>query len=624
MCGIAGVISAKPLDESVRSAVRRMNSAMTHRGPDDEGYFFDRNIALAMRRLSIIDVAGGQQPIKGADGKTVVICNGEIYNFVELRREQEAKAYPFSTHSDVETILPLYDEMGADCMRRLKGMFAIALWDARRGRLLLARDRLGEKPLYLYNDRNGGLWFASEMKALLAGIGKAAVALSPQSAHLFMVYQYVPEPRTMFEGIEKLPAAHLLEITPEELQGTTAVPRTRPYWDYFDAPIRTGDAAGQVRAALEDACRVTLRSDVPIGVSLSGGIDSSVIAALMRKFHKGEIRAFSVGYPGRPENDERGAAEVLARKLDMPFVDVELASGQFAESFPGLVHDMDDPIGDIAAYGYHAVSRAARDHGVPVLLSGIGADELFWGYEWVRDAVRKSIEKAKSRSPRWLSRLLDRHPRRAVFYDSLDWMRESVPAAMRLMPPQAVAAIPTDVWASYFEADDWGEVPLWLMDVQNRTWLASNCLALGDRVSMAHSVELRLPFLDFELVDLVTGLRRGGLKDWDRPHKWLLIEAIRDLLPVEILERKKRGFTPPVNDWMSSVVARYGSLLTEGTLVRHGIFVKDVRDRLPLGRPAGFGYRVVLLEIWARMFVDGMSPDALCKAGGLATSDMVS
>jgi asparagine synthase (glutamine-hydrolysing) len=615
MCGIAGVISATPLTEETRLAVRRMNSAMAHRGPDDEGYFFDEHVALAMRRLSIIDVAGGHQPIFGRDDTTVIVCNGEIYNFVELKREISASDYPFRTRSDVETILPLYDQLGTDCPKSLKGMFAFALWDCKRRRLLLARDRLGEKPLYLYRDPKGRLWFASEMKSLLAGLGATRLPLSPSSVHLFLVYQYVPEPRTMFEHVQKLPAGHMLEVTLDGLSRTASLPKSRPYWNYLDAPPRRGDPVSQVRAALEEASRVTLRSDVPVGIALSGGIDSSLVAAFARKFHSGELKAFSVGYPGRPANDERAAAQALARQLDMPFFDVELSDDAFVDIFPKLVHDMDDPIGDIAAYGYHAVSQLSREHGVPVLLSGIGADELFWGYEWVREAVKKSIAKRRRRLPSWLARMLEPHPDRAVFYDSLDWMRESAPLTTQVMTPEAASVIPKDLWASYFEARDWGDIPLWLMDVQNKTWLVSNCLALCDRVSMAHSVELRLPFLDFELVDLVTGLRRSGLEDWNRPHKWLLVEAIRDVLPEEVLERKKRGFTPPVGDWMRRVVDRYGSLVRAGSLVREGILAAGADAMLREAHPVGFAYRIVLLELWMRVLVDGNLPKELVGLG---------
>ncbi|MDH5222266.1 MAG: asparagine synthase (glutamine-hydrolyzing) [Betaproteobacteria bacterium] len=614
MCGIAGIVSPTPLEEQQLVALRRMNRAMTRRGPDDEGYFIGTRVALAMRRLSIIDIVGGHQPIQDKDQDLVIVCNGEIYNYLELRAGLGGNDYAFRTNSDVETILPLYRAKGLRCLEDMRGMFAFALWDARDERLILARDRFGEKPLYLHRDAAGRLWFASEMKALLAGIGGGdSLALSPEAVHLFMIYQFIPEPGTMFAGVSKLPAGHVMEISPGQLASTSGMPASHPYWTYANAPSRAGNAAALVRESIEDAVRLTLRSDVPVGISLSGGIDSSIIAALCRKFHSGEMKAFSVGYPGRPASDERLHAEAFAKRLDMPFFDIELSTDGFASSFPQIVHDMDDPIGDIAAYGYHAVARLAREHDVPVLLSGLGADELFWGYPWVRDAVKASIAK-RAAGPRGLfKRLLDRNPRRAVFYDSLPWMRAAVPSTKKLMTPAASEAVSGNLWTSYFEADDWGCVPIWLLDVLNRTWLTSNCLALADRVSMAHSVESRLPFLDSNLADLVTGLRRGGLKDWESGHKRLLTDAVRDLLPAEILNRIKRGFTPPFEEWMGAIQDRYGPLLENGSLVNRGIFRDNVARMMQQRNPAGFAYRATLLEVWMRLFVEGQEVSDLAR-----------
>jgi asparagine synthase (glutamine-hydrolysing) len=616
MCGIAGVVSPSGITEAHRAAVKRMNDAMVRRGPDDEGFFSDEHVALSMRRLSIIDAAGGHQPLKSRDGNTVLICNGEIYNYIEEQESLARQGHRFSTRSDVETILPLYEQLGAGCVNRLRGMFAFALWDVAKKTLLLARDRFGEKPLYLHRDRAGALWFASEMKALLSGVRfSSQLRLSPEAVNLFLVYQYVPEPLTMFDGVEKLPAGHVLEVSPGLLPKGGGVPRSRPYWNYLEARQRGGNAAELVRAALDDACRITLRSDAPVGVSLSGGIDSSLVAVLARKHCSGPLQAFSVGYEGRPESDERAFALDLARKLDMPFHDVELRTADFVETFPRLIWDMDDPIGDIAAYGYHAVSRLAHEHGVPVLLSGLGADELFWGYEWVRDAVAKNVKRRQKRTAlhsllRWQQ--ADQGPRRrAIFYDSLDWMRVAAPLAQQILSAEALKSAPPEAWMRYFEADDWGDIPLWLMDVQNRTWLVSNCLALSDRVSMAHSVEARIPFLDFELADLVTGLRKNGLNDWSAGHKALLIDAVGDLLPRDLIDRKKRGFTPPVGEWMRAATSRYLHLLRRGSLVRQGVLREETDERVLGTRPLDFQYRAALIEIWARLFFDGETPEAV-------------
>jgi asparagine synthase (glutamine-hydrolysing) len=276
----------------------------------------------------------------------------------------------------------------------------------------------------------------------------------------------------------------------------------------------------------------------------------------------------------------------------------------------------------MAADGDPAVPRRAQEHGAPVLLSGLGADELFWGYEWVREAVAKNMKRRQNRSVlHSLLRMPDADGvprRRATFYDSLDWMRAAAPLAQQILSAGALKSARPEAWMRYFEASDWGDIPLWLMDVQNRTWLVSNCLALSDRVSMAHSVEARIPFLDFELADLVTGLRKSGLNDWSMGHKALLIEAVGDLLPRDLIDRKKKGFTPPVGEWMRGATSRYLNLLRRGSLVRQGVLREDAHERIVGNRPLDFQYRVALVEVWARLFVDGETPEsvkALAPAG---------
>src|SRR5262249_35637781 len=384
-------------------------------------------------------------------------------------------------------------------------------------------------------------WFASEMKSLLLSPAAKSPELSPEAVNLFLTYQYVPEPRTMFDNVEKLPAGHLLEIRAE---ATEAAKLTR-YWDYLAPRSSGGDIVGLVRAELEEASRIMGRADVPVGVALSGGIDSTVVATLAARSYPGTLKAFSVGYPGRPDTDERLAASRYARHLGIPFFDVELDEQDFVQLFPRLVWAMDDPIGDIAAYGYYAVARLARGHGVPGLLSGLGGDELFWGYGWVRDAVRRTAQQRPGgwrQGPgggrHWLRTAAGRGAiegrRRMVFYDLHDDLRLGDAWSREMLAPAAAARVPPELWTSYFETSEWDRIPLRLSDVLNRTWLASNCLALADRTTMAHSIEMRLPLLDIPLIELVSGFRQTGLDDWRRPHKWLLIEAVKDLRPAEI------------------------------------------------------------------------------------------
>ena len=624
MCGIAGVVSPLPLTERERVTVDHMNACLIHRGPDSRGSFVDDHVALAMRRLSIIDLAGGQQPIFNETERLAIVCNGEIYNYVELREEMVQKGHSFRSRSDVETVVHLYEEQGLEFLGALRGMFALALWDRDQRRLILARDRMGEKPLYWHRDRRGRVWFASEMKSLLPALAEEGQAPSPEAINLFLTYQYVPEPRTMFAGVQKLPAGHLLEISASDTGGLAP----RRYWDYLAARRSSGEVVGEVRAELEQASRVMGRSDVPVGIALSGGIDSTVVAALAARTYPGTLQAFSVGYPGRPESDERHSASLFARRLGIPFFEAELGEEEFVLSFPRLVWAMDDPIGDIAAYGYYAVARLAREHGVPVLLSGLGGDELFWGYQWVRDAVQLTERQQRRRAWRgWFRTMVGSGPvadsRRMVFYDMHADLKSGDLWSRAMLTPEAAARVPAELWMTYFETSEWDRIPLRLSDVLNRTWLVSNCLALADRMSMAHSIEMRLPLLDIPLIELVNGFRQTGLDDWRKPHKWLLIEAVKDLVPAEILARRKQGFTPPGREWMQAIRRAYGFMVADGSLVRRGLLRQDVAEQLMATAPDGFVYKLILLEIWSRLYVERLAVDDVAeqartvKRGGL-------
>ena len=298
MCGISGRISRTPLSPEQRAGVSRMNRALIHRGPDNEGRFGTSHVALAMRRLSIIDLEGAAQPLSNADGSVTLVFNGEIYNYRELRSQLSADGYAFRTFGDGEVIVALFEKHGLDFVQHLRGMFAIALYDAVQRRLVLARDRMGEKPLYLYK-KAGDIVFASEMKALMRS-GEIDFALDAEAVHLYFHYQYVPEPRTAVAGVSKLPAATLLvvELEPWRVE-------ERSYWSMAAAPSIKGDEVERLRESLDEAARLTVRADVPVGVALSGGLDSAVVAALAKRHRPDGITALTVGYAGRPDHDER-------------------------------------------------------------------------------------------------------------------------------------------------------------------------------------------------------------------------------------------------------------------------------------------------------------------------------
>lgn len=608
MCGIAGLISSSLICQADSDVVRRMNMMLVHRGPDSEGIFSAQHVILAMRRLSIIDLAGGQQPIFNETGAIAIVCNGEIYNHQELRGELEAQGHHFSSHSDVETIVHAYEEYGIECLAKLRGMFAFALWDNRSNKLLLARDRMGEKPLYLYRDDAGCLWFASELCSLSQAMGKPP-RLTAEAFNLFLTFQYVPEPLTPLEGVAVLPAGHYLELTSDQMDISP-----NPYWGLAQAYEDPSRPVAMTEEGLSESCRLMGIADVPVAVALSGGIDSSLVAAITSRHYPGQLHAFTVGYRGRPETDERGSAALLAQELGIGFTEVELDANEVIDGFPEMMAAMDTPIGDIAAYGYYAVSRAARQAGYPVLLSGMGGDEFFWGYQWVRDAVARNeaLLSGKPSKRSWVQRLLGRGiSEKPVFFGVHPDLRNGNAWSRSMMPAEKRATFSPDMWLELTSLDISQPVHRAVSSLLNRTWLRSNCLALVDRMSMAHSVEVRLPLLDVDLVNRVTGMRNAGLADWNKPHKWLLIEALREALPPHVLARNKQGFTPPVNKWMNGIVSRFRFLINDGALVRQGLIDPD-QARVNLSRfDLFFLYKLVLLECWVRLHIEGQSLDEL-------------
>jgi asparagine synthase (glutamine-hydrolysing) len=606
MCGISGLISSTPLSDKDKVAVARMNAHLFHRGPDSEGTYVANHTILAMRRLSIIDLAGGQQPLYNESRDIAVVCNGEIYNFAALRRELEALGHRFATNSDVETIVHAYESWGDKFLERLRGMFALALWDSTRGRLILARDRLGEKPLYYLRDSSGRLWFSSELRSLMS-IMDGKRTLTPEAFNLFLTFQYLPEPATPLAGVHQLPAGHLLDLTPHNLNA-----EPRRYWD--PATLREDHLhpVATVKQALGEACQLMGTADVPVAVALSGGIDSSLVAALTARHFSRDLHAFTIGYTGRPATDERSQAQELAQRLGIGFTEVEISDDEVIDEFPRMMAAMDTPIADIAAYGYYAVSRAARSAGYPVLLSGTGGDEFFWGYQWVRDAVNRNEAYLASKGWRyWLAKLSGQPTGKLDFFGVHAALRGGDTWSRQLLTPSARATLPPDLWLNKNSLDPALPIHLAVTMLLNRTWLQSNCLALVDRMSMAHSVEVRLPLLDVDLVNRVTGMRNAGLSDWTRPHKALLVEALQDTLPADVLERKKQGFTPPVWRWMEGIIGRFGHLVAGGSLVRQGLLDPQQATTCLSRFDKPFLYKLVFLECWCRLHLDGETVERL-------------
>ncbi|MBS1962189.1 MAG: asparagine synthase (glutamine-hydrolyzing) [Bdellovibrionales bacterium] len=588
MCGISGLICEEPLSDADLTEAKRMNAALFHRGPDGEGFFQSERLILGMRRLSIIDVAGANQPLFGSTQETVVLFNGEIYNYLELRAELETSGHCFTTHGDGEVVPHLYEKYGIDFVHRLRGMFAISLLDRKRERFYLLRDRMGEKPIY-YRQAEGRFSYASEMKALLETMPVRDRRLSAEAINHYLHYQFVPEPMTLIREVRKVPAGHYLDLDLKSLRY-----ETKKYWDFSAAPpVECADPIAEVRGKLDSITKIIGRSDVPVGIALSGGVDSSAVAALFEHENRDRelTRAFTVGYAGEPETDERKFARALAQKLRIPIVEIELRTEDFVESFPDLVGDMDDPVADIAAYGIYSVMKAARRDQVKVLLNGVGADEIFWGYSWVTEAVRESAKRTGD----------------LVFYDSNRDYRFAARQVSSLYPKALREEFRERSPESQIEREGKQDVQIEIMNRLVKGWLFADPVALGDRLSMANSVELRSPFLDHELVELVVGLNKARPDLYRDPAKELLKKAVRGLVPDEVLNRPKQGFTPPATRWRLGVIRRYGSRLWNGYLVREKFIERSGLAKLLLvERPTVFYlYKLVLLELWCERFLEG-------------------
>ncbi|OZB49605.1 MAG: asparagine synthase (glutamine-hydrolyzing) [Polynucleobacter sp. 39-45-136] len=642
MCGIIGKINrvvgqSKPLTEGDLSQ-------LTHRGPDGFGIYKNDHVQLGHTRLAIIDLSdAGRQPMSSPDDRYIVTYNGEIYNFLELRAELESMGETFSSASDTEVLLVAYKVWGVDFVKHLRGMFAFAIWDDESKSLFLARDRCGEKPLFYWRDGEHFI-FASELKALVPLLDKRP-KLDLTVVDMYLHYQFVPEPYTLLDGVSKLPAAHTLMLTFDNWDAQPV-----RYWDVehtsYDGFVPK-DAKGideSIREGLEDAVLMTLRSDVPVGIALSGGIDSGVIAALAQKNYPEPMHAFCIGYPGRPVYDERDQARALAKSLGMIVHEVELPVENFVNFFPDLVRIMDEPIADPAAFGHYSVPQAASEHGIKVLLTGIGGDEIFWGYDWVaraamidqfmagntllhtvgrggaipivqrllpRIAEHNSVPNIARRLASWLDAISDtRTPQTQLrfymavsgFSAAFDLKSGIYGEAMRSVLTDN-PFIPTDIGARTKS-----EIPAAVIRMLFDTWMVSNAVALGDRVSMSVGVEARLPFLDFRLIERVMALRKAtpdhglGQKSWLR-------SALKGVLPEEVLSRPKSGFTSPGREWLSGVISKYGEIMHDSVLVSEGIVDKAKVNYILTHMPKQnfpslfFAYKLVLLEMWYRQVV---------------------
>ena len=622
MCGIVGIVDLEGSRGIDRDQLARMNSVQLHRGPDEGDVYIEPGVGLGHRRLAIIDLSSGQQPLFNEDRSVVVVYNGEIYNYAGLVAELQAAGHTFRTHCDTEVIVHAWEEWGADCVRRFNGMFAFALWDRNRQTLFLGRDRLGKKPLYYARLADGRLIFASELKSLLEDRALGRV-LDERAVEDYLAYGYVPDPRTILKGVYKLPPAHTLVAVRRQ---PVAAPKA--YWDVAFAPVAarsTADIAGEVVDRLREATRVRLMSEVPLGAFLSGGVDSSAVVAMMSGVSTEPVKTCSISF-GVREYDESAYAAQIAEQFHTDHFVRQVDTDDF-----GLLDELakvyDEPFADSSAIPTYRVCQLARTR-VTVALSGDGGDEVFAGYRRYKWFMNE--ESVRSRVP---------EPLRAPVFGALGRWYPKMDRAPRFLRAKATfEAIARDSVNGYFHGvcvtPDRVRLPLYSPEFQRRlgdyravevfqqharqcpaedplslvqyldfkTYLPGDILVKVDRAAMAHSLEVRCPILDYTYVDWASGLP-PGLKLRQGEGKYIFKKALESVLPQDILYRRKMGFAVPLASWLRGPLRQRVRERLLGTRAgQGGLFLPAAIERLV--RQHETGARDHSAVLWALLMLD--------------------
>lgn len=629
MCGIYGEFALE-IGKPVGAFGELATDCLRHRGPDDRGTWSADGVFLGMRRLSIIDLAGGNQPIWNTDQTACIVYNGELYNFRDLRRQLEAKGHSFRTRSDTEVVLQAYEAWGLGFLQRLNGMFAFAIWDGRDDSLLLARDRVGEKPLYYFVDHRR-LVFASEIKAILTD-PSVPRSVSRDGLANFLTFGHAIAPQTMYKQIQKLLPGHYLLARAGRVQ-------TQEYWDVGAEPqleseqVPAAEYVQRLRALLDDSVRRRMVADVPVGAFLSGGIDSSAIVALARGHTSERVKTFSLGFDAGGAYDELADARLVARHLDSDHHELRVGHKELLEALRTLVYHYDEPFGDAAGFPVFLLSRYAREH-VKVVLTGDGGDELFGGYRrYVADQLTALWQHLpEPLAERWLPGLVHQLPRLRRTKRVIEALPNRDPARryaawlevfssemrMELLDPAISAALgsydPVAAYPHYYArlngasaADHLNR----LMYVDLKTHLVDAYMEKTDKASMACGLEARLPLLDHRIVELAFQIP-SSLKIRGWTTKRVLKEAVADLVPPSVLHKRKHGFSVPTDPWFRGELKSFAFeiLLDERTRQR-GYFNTATVERMwkdhVNGRHVLDAQLWLLLnfELWHRVFLDG-------------------
>jgi asparagine synthase (glutamine-hydrolysing) len=630
MCGICGKLA---LDrEAVVSPmlVKAMADTIRHRGPDDDGYYTAGQIALGFRRLSIIDLKSGHQPLANEDDSVWIVFNGEIYNYQELRTFLLSKGHTFKTRTDTEVIVHLYEEMGVDCLKKLRGMFAFAIWDGKARTLLLARDRVGIKPLY-YHLSDRALTFASEIKAILAD-PEIDPVIAPEMIDRFLTFLYVPGEDTLLQGIKKLAPGHYLLVS----DGKAVV---RQYWD-LDFPQSfeqrsVEQAESQLLDLLAETVKQHMIADVPVGVLLSGGVDSTGVLSLAVNQTDKKVSTFTVGFSGQQVVDERPYARIAAEKYGTEHFETTIEASDFAAFLPKYVWHMEEPVCEPPAVALYFVSKMAREH-VTVLLSGEGGDEAFAGYSnyrnlvWLERLKRGGflLNGALAMGMSWAdsllpsSRLAEYVPLMSDRFPDYYLSRTANPHRTtgnglgRVYSAEFAKSIdrerslePVRALQEHMRGKNALQAMLY---IDTKTWLPDDLLIKADKMTMANSIELRVPLLDHKVLEFAASLP-SHMKLNGFSTKYILKKALADKIPREIRERKKAGFPVPYNSWLRNELRdTVRDVLTDSKTTSRGYFQKDAIEKLLVADANGKNrskeiFSLLTLELWQRAFLERAS-----------------
>jgi asparagine synthase (glutamine-hydrolysing) len=622
MCGIAGI--ANKLGEPVdRSCLDRMTRSMRHRGPDDQGIFVHENVGLGHRRLSIIDLSSGHQPLFNEDGSIAVVYNGEIYNFKELRIDLAQRGHVFKTNCDTEVIVHAYEEWGLDCPNKFRGMFAFALYDKRSGAVILCRDRIGIKPLY-YTTQNGRLIFASEIKAILIALSvKPDVNMT--RIDFYTSQGYVPGEETLFAGIRKLQPGHTMTWHNGEVV-------TKRYWDLANIQplnITFHEALEQFEDMLFDCVRMRMMSDVPLGAFLSGGLDSSAIVSCMSRLNSTPVKTFTVGYQDDPESSEFEYARMVANHCHTEHHEFNLTAIDFFESLDLLLTHTEEPIVESAAVALYRVSQLARDHAI-VLLSGEGGDEILAGYPLHRltrtmNRLNTIIRYCPKNLLRAFRPLLARGSEKRMKY--WDWVNTPLRERYQSISNDVTESIKREMYTesmseyvgnrvNKYYVDLFERMPLGHSDLSRmayadiNSWLPDDLLLKADKMTMATSVELRVPLLDYRLMEFCVALP-DQYRLTAGQGKYILKKAMEKWLPHDIIYRKKRGFPVPIAKWFRTHLKKQTrEILLDPKCTSRNYFKQSYVENVLNMHEAGkedYSRRIfsmLTLELWHRKYID--------------------